>query len=177
MAIAAKKRAQDWIRRIDVYEASSAEDRERNVLKSCSAEQMQETRELITFLNGKWEADRPTREQYKSVEEVHRQQVELVGEEEVLERLSKKISLREEDPIFLKEQLMLYRYRLDFFCSFLPDWAERFQTVVQFSFPCSLNLVMEHRFGWWHLKGAGTHLLPHFAMIALDFDSLSLIHI
>jgi len=177
VAVAVKKRAQGWLRRVEEGEtAILAQDgvwtvgEWRNSV-GISDEKIQETRELITFLNGEWETDRPTRERYKSVEEVHRQQVELVGGEEILERLNRKISVREEDPIFLKEQLVLYRYRLNFFRSFFPYRAERFQTVVQCKgFPYRVEFVMDGRFGWWHLKGAGTHFLPSFAIIALDFE-------
>ena len=123
------------------------------------------TRELLTFLNGDWKKNLVTRNGYQSVEEVRRQEVALVGGQKVLKRIEMNIKRKIADPVFLKEQLKLFRFRMKFFWAFFPRQAQLHGTRGFLP----LQVLREERFGWWNLEGAGCYYRPEYAIVGKHF--------
>jgi len=101
------------------------------------------------------------------VNTVRKQQVDLVGGEAIYERLDRHLKNQSEDLFFLKEQLALFKYRLDFFTRFFPE--ERISPNYVWPNDTILSHLSTYRPGWWHCKGA---LVAKGSLVAKVFDKV-----
>ena len=87
-------------------------------------------KKLLDFLNGEWEERAEARAKTTSVEEALVQQIELVGSREIYDRVSHDLAMLEiTNPFFVREQLLLFKWRVEFFGNFFPIEAAIHQYV------------------------------------------------
>ena len=124
--------------------------------KECTPHRL---RKFLEFMDFEWKEGAVSRTKIQSVEDGIEQQIRLVGSKAIYERVNKELS-REHvkkattDIFFVGEQLLLYKWRLDFIRNFFPVEAAAMSSP---STP-----------GWWSCSGAP--LQVHYELAGLGFD-------
>ena len=132
---------------------------------------------FLDFLMGKWTEGAEARAQTRSVKEGMEQQINLMGSKAIYDRVSYRLSRLDitSDPFFNKEQLMLFKWRVEFFNKFFPIEAAIAQYHSYTRYEASP--------GWWDCFGAGNLPLgpplsglpwndhyPQYALAGMAFD-------
>lgn len=140
---------------------------------------IEQFRKLLDFMNSKWVEETASRAKARSVEEAMEQQVKLVGSRAIYERVNRDLARLNvtSDPFFLREQLLLFQWRVAFFSKFFPIEAAVVQYTGMFSINCLLGPPKPSA-GWWRCFGAGGFpggsaagdQYPEFAVVGMVFD-------
>ena len=93
-----------------------------DVADSGGALMVAQHQKFLEFLTEKWCAGADDRAQTRSVKEGMEQQISLVGSKAIYNRVSYRLARLDitSDPFFIKEQLMLFKWRVEFFNKFFP---------------------------------------------------------
>ena len=130
---------------------------------------------FLDFLTGKWAEGTEARARTRSVKEGMEQQIRLVGSKAIYDRVSRSLARLDNtsDPFFIKEQLLLFKWRVEFIGKFFPIEA----AVAQYY--SRALYIWDPSPGWWHCFGAGAlpgqpgggnDCYPQFALAGMAFD-------
>ena len=91
---------------------------------------------FLDFLTGKWAEGTEARARTRSVKEGMEQQIRLVGSKAIYDRVSYRLARLDitSDPFFIKEQLMLFKWRVEFLNKFFPIEAaiDQYHTLTHY---------------------------------------------
>ena len=131
---------------------------------------------FLEFLTGKWAEGAEARARTRSVKEGMEQQIRLVGSKAIYDRVSRSLARLDNtsDPFFIKEQLLLFKWRVEFIGKFFPIDA----AVAQYY--SRALYIWDPSPGWWHCAGAGflpgqpggggNDCYPQLALAGMAFD-------
>jgi len=132
---------------------------------------------VLDFLTGKWAEGAEARAKTRSVEDGMEQQIRLMGSKAIYDRVSHSLARLDNtsDPFFIKEQLLLFKWRVEFISKFFPIEA----AVAQYY--SRALYIWDPSPGWWHCSGAGplplpgqpgggNDFYPQFALAGMAFD-------